>query len=199
MTSPKISDTAVSKATGWSWEEWFALLDEKGAKELEHKEIVKLLRDAGLKSGWWCQMITVEYERSRQGRSVGESASVGYEIGVRRTFEVAPRRAWDVLMRTRGLKIWLGDVRGWKLEKGQAYETADGITGEVRSVRPGEKVRLAWRPMGWEHESIVQVTVIPVARKATIAFHQEHLPSEKERERMRKHWSAALDALQELL
>jgi uncharacterized protein YndB with AHSA1/START domain len=196
--SSHVTDTAVREATGWGWEEWFALLDEKGAKELEHKEIVKLLRAEGQKNAWWNQMITVEYERSRGMRKVGETAEAGFEIGVRRTYEVAPKRAWDVITRPSGLHAWLGDVERLMFEKGQTYETADGAMGEVRSVRPGERLRLTWRPLGWDEASMIQVTVIPLAGKSTVAFHQENLPSEKERERARKRWSAALDALGEL-
>jgi uncharacterized protein YndB with AHSA1/START domain len=197
MTS-RVTEAAVRNATGWGWEEWFALLDEKGAKELEHKEIVKLLRDEGQKNAWWNQMITLEYERARKEKKVGETTDAGFEVGVRRTFETSPKRAWDILTRKAGVAAWLGQVKGLKFEKGQTYETSDGAVGEISSVRPGERVRLTWRPMGWEEDSIIQVTVIPVSSYATIAFHQEKLPDEKERERARKRWSAALDALQEL-
>jgi uncharacterized protein YndB with AHSA1/START domain len=199
-TNPKISETAVREATGWGWDEWFGFLDEHGAKELTHKEIVKLLREeAKLTKAWWTQMVTVEYERARGLRQIGETSPGSFEIDVRRTYEVTTRRAWDVLTRPAGIRAWLGEVNGLKLEKGCTYESIDGDTGEVRSVRPGERIRLTWRPMGWEEATTIEVTVIPMARQATIAFHQENLPTDKEREKMRKHWNKALNAMEDLL
>jgi uncharacterized protein YndB with AHSA1/START domain len=200
MTTSKISETAVREATGWGWDEWFALLDEQGAAALEHKEIVKVLREKGdLKKAWWTQMITVEYERARGLRKVGQVADETFTIDVRRTYEVSPRRAWDVLTRPSGVKAWLGDIPGLKFEKGATYETTDGDSGEILSVRHGERVRLTWRPMGWEEATTIEVTVIPIARQVTIAFSQENLPTDKEREKLRKHWNLALNALEDLL
>ena len=42
-TQRKISDAAVRKATGKSWDEWFAVLDSEGADALPHKQIARLL------------------------------------------------------------------------------------------------------------------------------------------------------------
>lgn len=199
MNQPKISDQAVREATGWDWSEWFALLDEEGAKGLDHKGITKVLREEGkLTKAWWTQMIAVEYARSRGLREVGETSDVGFEVGVRRTFETTPKRVWDILTRTAGANVWLGALKHPTWQKGETYETADGTTGEIRTVRPGQHIRLTWRPMGWENATTLQVSVLPVSRYATLAFHQENLPSSKERERMKKHWGKVLDALGEL-
>ena len=60
---PRISDAAVRKATGKSWDEWFAVLDSEGADALPHKQIARLLYDKGyIASSWWCQTVTVAYE-----------------------------------------------------------------------------------------------------------------------------------------
>ena len=40
---PRISEAAVRKATGKSWDEWFDLLDSEGADALPHKQIARLL------------------------------------------------------------------------------------------------------------------------------------------------------------
>jgi uncharacterized protein YndB with AHSA1/START domain len=194
-----ITEQAVLKATGWTWDEWFALLDKEGAQELDHKGITKVLREEGqLKSGWWQQMVTVEYERARGLRKMGETAK-GFEVTIRRTFEVSPKRAWDVLMKPIGQKAWLEVMKPLKFVKGEAYETTDGTTGEIRTVRPGSHVRLTWRPMGWTEASTLQVSVINTARVAVIVFQHEQLPSQRDRENVRKHWGGVLDALGELL
>ena len=41
--SPRMSDEAVKAKTGKKWDQWFAILDKAGAKEMSHKDIVKFL------------------------------------------------------------------------------------------------------------------------------------------------------------
>ena len=58
----RISDEAVSAATGKHWSEWFAVLDEEGAVRMKHANIARLVRERHVASDWWAQTITVEYE-----------------------------------------------------------------------------------------------------------------------------------------
>ena len=58
-------DEAVPAKTGTVWSEWFRLLDGDGATKLSHKDIAMHLRDKYDVGKWWCQRITVEYERAR--------------------------------------------------------------------------------------------------------------------------------------
>lgn len=199
-SQPHTSDKAVSEATGWSWAEWFAMIDEEGGKEMEQSEIVKVLRlKADLKDAWWCQAIAVEYQRVRGLTKPDELKKTEFEAAVRRTYDTTPRRAWDMIISDHGLNAWLGEVKGMKWEKGFAYETKDGSVGEVLVVRPGSHVRLTWRPIGWEDASTVEVRVLPVSRTATISFHQENIPTDKDSQKMQYHWNKALDAFVDLL
>lgn len=97
MYKPKTSDEAVKKATGKVWKEWFTILDKYGAKKLAHIDIAKMVYDKYLgksnpgispdvasSGGWWSQMVTVEYERSRGLRKVNQSTS-GYSVSVHKT------------------------------------------------------------------------------------------------------------------
>lgn len=164
-TPNRISAAAVKKATGRSWQEWFLLLDMEGAKDKPHKEIARLLQDKGyVTSGWWAQMVTVEYERARGLRVLGQTAAAGYEVGARRTFPVSLERAWDLLTSAEGLQIWIGAIARLNLKASETYRTDDGITGEVRTLVPGQRVRLTWQPAHWEKPSTLQVTVRPAAR-----------------------------------
>jgi hypothetical protein len=62
VPTPEVSDEAVKKATGKAWRWWFSLLDRVGACAISHREIARWLSDKKLiKSGWWCQMVTVAY------------------------------------------------------------------------------------------------------------------------------------------
>lgn len=129
---------------------------------------------------------------------VGLTKDAGWEIGVSRTLRHPPEHVWDFLTGP-GLATWLG--RGAALgDKGTAVRTPEG-TGEVRSVRPGDRVRLTWQPKGWDHESTVQVAVRPARGGAgtMVRFHQERLADAAERERQRAHWSSVLDRVESAL
>ena len=66
-------------------------------------------------------------------------------------------------------------------------------------VRPGRRIRLTWKPEGWERPSTIQVNLEPKGEKTVVGFHQENLPGPDEREERREHFRAALDRLQELV
>ena len=85
MDKPRISDDAVTNATGKGWHEWIALLDGAGSREKPHDQIVTWIYDQKLISGsWWGQMVTVEYERARGLRTRHETAT-GYSVSISKT------------------------------------------------------------------------------------------------------------------
>ncbi|MBD3186670.1 DUF4287 domain-containing protein, partial [Candidatus Bathyarchaeota archaeon] len=54
----RISDDAIKKATGSTWDEWLEILDSAEARQLIHKEIVAFLMEHHGVSHWWAQTIT---------------------------------------------------------------------------------------------------------------------------------------------
>ncbi|MFT4156913.1 MAG: hypothetical protein QM630_03140 [Microbacterium sp.] len=123
--------------------------------------------------------------------ATGFTRDSGWQVGVRRTFPIPPTFAWEFLM-GEGLSLWLGRTALGRVP-GETYATFGGIRGEVRSRSEGRRVRLTWKPAEWSHDTRLQVTVLPAATGATIAFHQERLADAAEREQMRAHWSKVLD------
>jgi uncharacterized protein YndB with AHSA1/START domain len=120
--------------------------------------------------------------------SVGETAGAGWNIGVSRTLPYAAATVWDFLVSGEGVAIWLGPGVELPREAGAAYETADGTAGEIRSFVAGDRVRLTWRPAGWDHDTTVQVRLSGSGAKTTLRFHQEWLSGAEERERQRAYW-----------
>ena len=198
------SDAAVKKATGKTWQQWFKLID--GAKDLDktnHKEVAGWLYTKHIKSGWWSQCITVGYEYERGLRTVGETKDVGFEIGVQKTFLLSAAKAWQLITSPKGVKLWLGDppAGGQKLTlKPKAkYQTRDGTTGEIRSLKKPERLRFTWQPNGRSQPTTAQISLIPAKDKTAIHFHHEKLADTKERDKMRKHWNQVLNKLQTLV
>ena len=192
-----ISDDAVRAATGRTPGEWEALLDERGAAAFPHKQIVALLEEIGVESGWWMQMLAVDYERRKGKRAVGQTADTGFQIGTQRTLPIPVDQAWQLLTSPDGVRAWLGAAPSLKWEKGEKYALKDGSSGEVRVFNPGSHLRITWQPEGWPRASTIQVRAIPSGEaKTVISFHQEHLPGATERDERRQFFAAALDALE---
>lgn len=199
-TRNTISDEAVVKATGRTWNEWFTLLDSEGARNMEHKDIARMLRDKEyIRNGWWCQEVTVAYELARGMRVVGETKTAGFEIGVQKTLDIPSGRLWDFLTSPSGLGILLGTPLRLELVPGEEYLTENGAKGQIRSVAPGEKLRFTWQPAGRDSATTVQLYLVPSGEKTSIRFHQEQLAGEDEREQMRSHWRAVSDTISKAL
>ncbi|MEU3263372.1 SRPBCC family protein [Streptomyces bacillaris] len=120
---------------------------------------------------------------------VGLTRDAGWEIGVSRTLHQPPQAVWEFITGPEGVALWLGAEGPLPTGKGAPYRTADGTEGEIRSYRPGDRVRLTYGP------STVQVAVTPGSSegRAVLRFHQERLASAEEREERRTHWKAVMD------
>ncbi|GLC88595.1 SRPBCC family protein [Lysinibacillus piscis] len=133
------------------------------------------------------------------GRVVGQTKSVGFQIGVRRTFPISQEKAWQLITSEEGLHLWLGEGANVILQAGQHYMTKTG-EGEIRIVKPLQQLRLTWQTEGWEKPSTIQIRIISQASdKTTISFHQEKLPNQEAREVMKRHWETVLEGIQERL
>jgi hypothetical protein len=60
-----VSDAAIKKSTGKTWDEWFPILDAWGAREKTHTEIARYVSQEHGVPGWWSQSVTVAYEQER--------------------------------------------------------------------------------------------------------------------------------------
>lgn len=197
-----VSAEAVADVTGRDWDGWLSLLDDQDAAELDHRAIVALVADAGVDRGWWQQTIAVGYELARGLREVGETADAGYQVGVQRTLPIAQADLWAQLLAPEGRAAWLGDLDAFEPTPGHRYETADGTTGEVRTVAPGERLRLTWEPDGRESPTTLQLSLACSrndATRTTLRFHHERLADADEREAMRERWRTTLDRLAALV
>jgi len=138
--------------------------------------------------------IVVTRRHDDRMQQIGETKDAGFEIGVSRTVPLPRHVVWDFLASPRGQAVWLGPGATLAAQRGHRYRTADGTTGEVRSFRDLDRIRLTWRPAGWDHDTTMQVTVSGPAEHATVLrFHQEWLADRAERERQRAHWREVMD------
>jgi uncharacterized protein YndB with AHSA1/START domain len=124
--------------------------------------------------------------------TVGLTRDAGWEIGVSKTIDAPVTAVWDYLTSAEGIDQWLGGGLVLPAQKGASYTTPDGTSGELRSFRPGDRMRLTWRPADWDHSSTVQVATRANGEKTMLRFHQEKLADAVEREQQRAHWAGVL-------
>jgi uncharacterized protein YndB with AHSA1/START domain len=186
-------DAAVVVATGRSPAEWQAVLDAAGARDWPHPRIVAWLREQHGLSGWWGQSVTVGYERAIGRRALGQTAGAGFQVGVSRTLAASAEAVWRALLSPEGRALWLGTARPAELAPGAAYQAPGGTSGEIRVVKPGDRLRLTRRLPGEAASSTVQIALQPGEARTVITFHHEKLPDAAAREAMRAHWRGVAD------
>ncbi len=181
---PDISNDAVQKATGKSWESWFGIMDELGGAD--HTERAKRLQAAYPDlSGWWCQGITVEYERARGLRARHETTS-GFQVSVQRSLPLDAEAAWSALEAA-------PMVAGVHWSEGERFEIEQGTSVTVRAVRPPKLLRLWWHaPTG---RSTVTAEFLTKAAGTTVLISHTSLASRKEVEEFRVRWRGVLERI----
>ncbi len=88
VSDPGMSDEAIRRGSGKSWDEWLAILDAWNAHAKTHAEIARHLATAHGVGDWWAQAVTVGYERARGLRVRHERASGHFDSSTTRTFPV---------------------------------------------------------------------------------------------------------------
>lgn len=173
-----MSDEAIRRRTGRGWEEWFDLLDEWGAAERPHRDIARwVAQDQGI-DGWSAQSVTVNYERARALRAVGEHVD-GFAVSASKTVAVPVERLYEAFVDRSLRKRWLPDgklrVRTASKPKSARFDWGDG----------GTRVNVGFTAKG--------------DTKSTVALEHARLANAKEAERMKAFWRDRVAALKDVL
>lgn len=129
-------------------------------------------------------------------RLIGQTKTVGFEIGVSKTIAVSHEEAWNFLFSEDGAVIWLGETNWNEFEENKTYRTTDGTEGMIKVFKPMSHIRLTWKLPDWENFSTVQIRVMKAKDKARISFHQEKLTGPDQRSEMKNHWDQVIAAIE---
>ncbi len=130
---------------------------------------------------------------------MGQTADAGFQVGVQLSIAAEAKEVWEVI--TSRTELWLGGGASLLFREGEKYEVRPeagipGATGEIRVVRPGERIRMTWQPDGWTAPATVQLGVAGSGSGRTaVRAHLEKLPDAETREAMRAHWRSALERI----
>ncbi|UCF96609.1 MAG: hypothetical protein JSV89_15730 [Spirochaetaceae bacterium] len=206
-----MNDSALIKATGRSKAQWFQIIRQAGKAEASHKEIADFLHGSHEVSFWWAQEITVEYEKQIGRRVLGQTQDGLFQIGISKTIDAPADEVWACLQSSRGVSLitsvpntgepthksgHLGSrsdstaaATGLDSLETLDGQSASGIRVSTTTFQNGSHVRMRWQLPVWQTHSILQIRVTPKSEtKTTLTFHQEKLPSQDERRKMRDHW-----------
>ena len=166
-----MSDEAVRDATGRDWLEWTRLLDDHDASRLEHRHIVRLVRDAGA-SDWWSQSVTVAYERFRGLREVGQRRDGDFDLNRSKTFPVPVDRLW----------------RAWRDD--DVRQRFTGLDLELRTESENRSLRFRH-----PEEGTIALWFVDKGEKSAVQVQVGGFASKEDVEAARAIWSARLDRL----
>lgn len=188
---PANSDASVREKTGRSWNEWFTLLDAWGVAEHGHTAAAAWLEAEHGVSAWWAQQVTVEYERSRGLREIGQRSGGKFATSAQRTVTAPPKVAFDAIL----LRFFPPEVAAG-LKEGAAFLTVKGNEGTVSKIVPSKRLRLRWLKPAKGAGSTIEITI--EARgdgRSTIRLDHDGIPSKDVRDEMKVYWKTEMDAL----
>lgn len=172
-----INETAVRKATGKGWGEWYSLLDAAGAREMTHQQIMGVVarQEPG---GWWQQTITTAYEQAR-GLRTKHPKDDGFSINASKVIRAGVTRVFDAWADDDTRAGWL-DTTGWHIRRSVPYKT----------------LRVTWTD-GRTH---LDIHFWPRAEGRTLVqVDHSRLGSMEDVQRFRAFWGVALERLREFL
>lgn len=173
-----MSDAKLKEKTGCTWERWVYALDRRGASEMSHGEIARLISEKYKVDGWWSQMVTVGYERIKCLRARGQRRDGSYEASKSRTFDVPVTKLFNAWAKAPVRSRWL-----------------DGANVKVRTATAPRSMRLDWPDGG-----IIAVWFEPKGKsKSVVALAHTRLPDKPTADRLKRYWADRLDALGEVL
>ncbi len=105
--SSRVSDKSVMNATGKDWNSWFRILERNKMHMKPHSEIAAWISSKYKLPSWWCQNVTVEFEKAK-GLREDYQKQKHFEISVSRTIAKPPEEIFayfaEPLMRRKWLR-----------------------------------------------------------------------------------------------
>lgn len=165
VADPGVSEAAILKGTGQSWDHWFRVLDAWDATSKSHTEIARFVNGEPGVDGWWAQSVTVGYERARGMRARNERPE-GFEVSVSKTLAMPALDAWRAFVEPSRRARWL-DL---------ALRMRTGTRTMGRSARfdvpaEGTRVNVYLTPKG-DDRTTVTVTHVKLDGAEDVAAHR---------------------------
>ena len=173
-----MSDKAIEKATGCTWEKWVWALDHVGAVEWSHRAVAEYVQTTYKISDWWSQGVTVGYERIKGKRAIGQRMSGAFEANKSKTIAATAAAVSRAFSDSRVRAKWL-----------------PGQSVTIRKITRGKSIR-----MTWSDETSVEVWLVPTpAGKTSVQLTHRKLTDKTDVDARKAFWADRLDWLKTVL
>lgn len=185
-TKGGLSDAKSMEKTGHGLAYWFDVLDKFGAIEKGHtKAAAHLYSDHGV-PGWYCQGITVAYERARGVRGMNQRCDGAYEVSVSKMIAAKPSQIIKALKEKR----WTDGMDSDLLKALDAAMKEKKSKGFVIRADGQARFRYKW------NGTTVQFNMYPKgAEKTSFVVQHMNLEGAETVEAYRAKWKAAFNAI----
>ena len=189
-----VSDAKAIENTGHGLDHWFAVLDRFSKGKKDHTGAARHLSEDHAVPMWYCQGITVAWERARGHRVLNQSCDGDFQVSVSRVVPVGLPELIRLVGDAKERARWLKDADPTLVRALTAAFTAGRSKG-LRLANPKRaRLRYRWEPgvveIAWSHGR---------AARATIVAANMELPDLAAVERRRALWRDALDGLRAYL
>ena len=188
-TKGGLSDAKAIEKTGYGLAHWFDVLDKFGAVEKGHtKAAGHLYSDHGV-PGWYCQGITVAYERARGVRGMNQRCDGSFEVTVSKMMAATPAQIIKAITALR----WSDGVDPGLVKALAASLKDKKSKGFV--IRPDGQARYRYK---WDGTT-VQFNMYPKGpAKTSLVVSNSNLHDARAVEAHRAKWKAAFGAIADL-
>jgi len=186
-TKGGMSDATSIRKTGHDLAHWFAVLDKFDAIKKGHTKAADHLHSGHGVPGWYCQGITVAYERERGVRVMNQKCDGKFEVNVSKVMAATPAQLIKAIKKSDG---WTGGVDRDLLKTLASALKDKKSKGFI--TRPDGQARFRYK---W-NDTTVQFNMYPKgAAKTSFVVGHLDLTSPDAVETNRAKWKAALGAL----
>ena len=181
-----LSEAKTLEKTGKTLQHWFDVLDRFGAVDKGHTAAARHLHEDHGVPGWYCQGITVAYERARGVRAMNQRCDGKFEVSASKVIAAKPLQIIRALKNGHG---WSDGVDA-ALLKGLTAAVKDKKKGFVIRERDGlGRCRYKW------NDTTVQLYLIPKNGKTSFVVQHTNLAGAHGVDEFRAKWKAAFGAL----
>jgi uncharacterized protein YndB with AHSA1/START domain len=175
-----ITDKLLIEKTNRTLEDWFLVLDKKGAQKMNHPEIFALvskIKGLGPLGEWNQNLLITSYEWSRGIKERGQKEN-GFEISVSKTVSVPVALLYN---------RWTDDPQRKKWLKEKII---------IRKATENRSVRITWS----DNETSLSVDFYPKGNgKSQVVVQHLKIPDSKKATELKEYWSKKLNELKSLL
>ena len=197
-TKGGLSDAKSIEKTGHGLAHWFDVLDTFGAIEKGHtKAADHLYSDHGV-PGWYCQGITVAYERARGKRGMNQRCDGAYEVSVSKVMSATPSQIIKAVKAPASAKATAGKQRWTDGVDADLLKALSAGLKDKKSkgfiTRPDGQARFRYK---WG-DTTVQFNMYPKGAKTSFVVQHMNLAGADSVVASRAKWKAAFGAIADL-